>query len=118
MWGSLFSNKVIDTNYHEYPTILFKGEDDGGLPDSMGYFFGCTSYAPPIYAGAGIYSRLVKQKVPSIYYELPGANHPAYDDDFCMQNIACFFKNIINGTPYSSHYYYCKPACPQFEGEF
>jgi len=118
MWGSVFSDKVIDTNYRSYPTILFKGDEDSGLPDSVGYFFGCTNYAPQIYAGAGIYARLLLEKTPSVYYELPGANHPAYDDEFCMQNIACFFKNILQGTPYSGHYQYYTPTCPQFNGEF
>ena len=118
MWGSLFSDKVIDTNYRAYPTILFKGDDDSGLPDSLGYFFGCPQYAPPIYAGAGIYARLQLEKTPSVYYELPGANHPAYDDDFCMENIACFFKNIMKGKPYSGRYTYYTPSCPQFDGEF
>jgi len=118
MWGSIFSDKVIDSKYHAYPTILFKGDEDSGLPDSVGYFFGCTNYAPPLYAGVGIYSKLIAEKAPAVYYELPGANHPAYDDEFCMQNIACFFKNIILGTPYSGRYSYYTPTCPQFKGEF
>jgi len=118
MWGSLFSDKVIDKKFRSYPTILFKGDEDSGLPDSVGYFFGCPNYAPPLYAGAGIYAALKKQKTPVVYYELPGANHPAYDDDFCMQNIACFFKNIMSGTPYSGRYTYYTPTCPQFDGEF
>ena len=118
MWGSLFSDKVIDTNYHSYPTILFKGDEDSGLPDSVGYFYGCTNYAPEIYAGVGIYSRLISQKTASVFYELPGANHPAYDDEFCMQNIACFFRNIMLGVPYSGRYTYYTPTCPQFKGEF
>ena len=118
MWGSLFSDKVIDTNYRAYPTILFKGDEDSGLPDSVGYYFGCTNYAPPVFGGGGIYARMLNQKTPCVYYELPGANHPAYDDEFCMQNVACFFKNIISKTPYSGHYSYYRPSCPQFNGEF
>ena len=118
MWGSLFSDQVIDTNYKAYPTILFKGDEDSGLPDSLGYFYGCTNYAPPLFAGGGIYARMVVEKEPCIYYELPGANHPAYDDEFCMENIACFFKNIMQGTPYTGRYSYYTPTCPQFNGEF
>lgn len=118
MWGSIFSDKVIDKDYRSYPTILFKGDEDSGLPDSMGYFFGCKNYAPPIFAGVGIYARLLTQKTPAVFYELPGANHPAYDDEFCMENIACFFNNIMKGTPYSGRYEYYTPTCPQFKGEF
>jgi len=118
MWGALFSDKVIDTNFRSYPTIIFKGDEDAGLPDSVGYFYGCTNYAPPIYAGKGIYARMLLEKTPSVYYELPGANHPAYDDEFCMANIACFFRNVINKTPYSGKYNYYTPSCPQFTGEY
>jgi hypothetical protein len=118
MWGSLFSDQVIDTAYRAYPTILFKGDEDSGLPDSVGYFYGCTNYAPPLFAGGGIYARMLAVNRPCLYYELPGANHPAYDDEFCMSNMACFFRNIIQGTPYSGRYSYYTPSCPQFNGEF
>jgi hypothetical protein len=69
---SLFSDKVIDKKVSGLPYHLFKGDEDSGLPDSVGYFFGCPNYAPPLYAGAGIYAALVKQKAPVVYYELPG----------------------------------------------
>lgn len=118
LWGSLFSDKVIDTKYRAYPTILFKGNEDSGLPDSVGYYFSCTSYAPAVYAGAGIYARMVTVGKPCVYYELPGANHPAYDDEFCISNIACFFKNIISNTTYSGRYSYYTQTCPQFDGEY
>jgi len=118
MWGSIFLDKIIDTNYRAYPTIMFKGDEDSGLPDSVGYFYGCTNYAPPLFAGAGIYARMVLQKTPCVYYELPGANHPAYDDEFCMANLACFFNNIMKGKPYTGRYTYYTPSCPQFKGEF
>jgi acetyl esterase/lipase len=118
LWGSLFSDQVIDTNYRAYPTILFKGDEDSGLPDSVGYFYNCTNYAPALFAGAGIYARMVLQKTPCVYYELPGANHPAYDDEFCMENVACFFRNIMQGTPYTGRFSYYTPTCPQFNGEF
>lgn len=118
MWGSLFSDQVINPSYRAYPTILFKGDEDSGLPDSVGYFYGCTNYAPPLFAGGGIYARMLAVNCPSVYYELPGANHPAYDDEFCMSNLACFFRNIMQGTPYSGRYSYYTPSCPQFNGEF
>jgi len=118
MWGSLFSDRVIDTNFRAYPTVLFKGDEDSGLPDSVGYYFNCPNYAPAVYAGAGIYARTIQQKRPCLYYELPGANHPAYDDEFCIANISCFFKNIISKTPYSGRYSYYVQSCPQFDGEF
>lgn len=118
MWGSLYSDKAIDTNYRVYPTILFKGDEDSGLPDSVGYFYGCTNYKPALFAGLGIYARMVTVKRPCIYYELPGANHPAYDDEFCAANISCFFKNIMSNTPYSGRYSYYIQSCPQFGGEF
>ncbi len=118
MWGSLFSDQVINPSYRAYPTILFKGDEDSGLPDSVGYFYGCTNYAPPLFAGGGIYARMLAVNCPSVYYELPGANHPAYDDEFCMSNIACFFRNIMQGTPYSGRFTYYTPSCPQFNGEF
>ncbi len=118
MWGSIFSDKVIDTNYRAYPTMLFKGDEDSGLPDSVGYYYGCTNYAPPVYAGTGIWARMILEKRPCVYYELPGANHPAYDDEFCMSNLSCFFKNIMSNTPYSGRYSYYVPSCPQFAGEY
>jgi acetyl esterase/lipase len=118
MWGSLISDKVIDTNYRAYPTLLYKGDNDEGLPDSVGYLYGCPNYAPAVYAGVGIYARLVLERTPAVFYELPGGNHSAYDEDFCMQNAACFFRNIMQGTPYAGRYYYYTPSCPQFKGEF
>lgn len=118
MWGSLFSDQVIDTNFRAYPTILFKGDEDSGLPDSVGYFYGCTNYRPQVFAGLGIYARMVAVKRPCLYYELPGANHPAYDDEFCMANVACFFKNIMSNTPYTGRYSYYMQSCPQFNGEY
>ena len=67
MWGSLCSDKVIDTNYKAFPTLLFKGDEDSGLPDSVGYFYGCTNYQPAVFAGAGIYARMLLQKTPCVF---------------------------------------------------
>jgi hypothetical protein len=118
MWGSIVSDQMIDANYRAYPTMLFKGDEDEGLPDSVGYLFGCAKYAPKVFAGVGIYARMVAENTPSVFYSLPGASHPAYDDEFCMSNIACFFNNILNNTPYSGSYQYFIPSCPQFAGEY
>lgn len=94
MWGSVVSNQLINTNYRAYPTIIFKGEEDGGTPDSAGHMFECSNY-PVVYAGIAIYDRLQQQNVSSIFHFLQNANHPAYDEQFCAQESACFLNAII-----------------------
>ena len=116
MWGSIFSDKMMDTNYRCYPTIFFKGDDDVAVPDSAGLIFRCPG-SRIIFSGIAIYDRLMIEKTPAVYYRLPQAGHGAYDDDFCMENIACFFKNIMHNKYYSGIYFYYTPSCPQYDGD-
>jgi dienelactone hydrolase len=110
MWGALWSDKMIDTNYRAYPTIIFKGDDDAGLPDSMGHFEGCQNY-PVVFAGIGVYARLRVENTPAVFHLLPQANHPAYDDQFCVQQSACYLRAIMQGRAYSGTYSGFAPSC-------
>lgn len=103
MWGAMYNDKWIDTNYRSYPTIIFKGTDDDGLPDSMGYFHSCPNYEI-LFAGVGIYARLRNQNTPSVFYLLSNAPHPAYDDKFCVQQSACFLRAVMAKRAYSGSY--------------
>jgi acetyl esterase/lipase len=110
MWGSIFSLNVIDTKYRSYPTIIFKGSEDGGIPDSAGYFQDCTNY-PYVYAGPAIYDKLQNEKTAAVYHYLPEATHPAYDDQFCVQQAACFLNAVMAKKPYSGKFSYYAPSC-------
>ncbi|CAN5738144.1 hypothetical protein BH10BAC2_BH10BAC2_35100 [soil metagenome] len=111
MWGALsYANTLIDTNYRTYPTILFKGEEDGGIPDSVGSYKGCVNL-PILYAGVALYTKLLSQNTPVVFHQLPLGNHPAYDDVFCVQNSVCFLKALMEGRPYSGSYNFFEPSC-------
>ncbi|HRH51033.1 MAG TPA: alpha/beta hydrolase [Panacibacter sp.] len=103
MWGAIKNDKWIDTSYRAIPTIIFKGALDDGLPDSMGHFKGCVNYEI-LYAGVGIYARMLNQRVPSVYYLLSLAPHPAYDDKFCVEQSSCFLRACMEGRGYSGRY--------------
>ena len=116
MWGTIFSDKMMNKNYRSYPTIFFKGDDDVAVPDSAGLLFNCPK-SRIVFSGIAIYDRLLTQKTPAVYYVLPKAGHGAYDEEFCMENIACFFRNLFLKNPYSGMYFNYTPSCPQFNGE-
>lgn len=112
MWGALLADdKIINTSYKAYPTIIFKGEEDGGLPDSMGHFDNCPTY-PVLFAGIAIYNRLRLLNVPAVFHYLPMGNHSAYDDQFCVKNAGCFLRSVLNGTAYSGYYTGYDVSCP------
>jgi predicted esterase len=110
MWGAMMTdpNQVINNDL--YPTIMFKGDEDGGIPDSVGHFSDCPNY-PLMYAGVSIYNRLVEVKDPAVFYVLPQGNHPAYDNQFCAQQSACFLRAIMKGKPYGGRYSGYEPSC-------
>ncbi len=116
MWGFLFSDKMINKHYRSYPTILFKGADDVAVPDSAGFLFDCPG-SRIVYSGIAMHDRLLSQNTPSTYYILSQAGHGAYDEEFCMENIACFFKSIILKKAYTGIFYNYTPSCPQYNGD-
>ncbi len=58
MWGLIFSDKMMDTNYRCYPTIFFKGDQDVTIPDSSGFLFDCPN-SRVVFSGIAIYDRLL-----------------------------------------------------------
>ena len=102
--------ELINANYRAFPTILYKGGEDFGLADGYGHFAGCDNY-PRNISGTGIYDRLRALNVPSVYHFAPHMGHSAYDDVFCINQATCFFKALINKTPYSGYYTYYNPSC-------
>lgn len=112
MWGALgHAPQIIDTNYRAIPTILFKGEEDGGIPDSAGNYDDCVNM-PYVYAGIAIYDQLRAQNRPSVFHYLPLAGHPAFDNGFCVQNASCFFHGIMDKKTYSGQFSNFNISCP------
>lgn len=109
MWGGM-PNLGLITPQSAIPAILFKGGLDTGLPDGEGYYQGCEDY-PSYLAGVGIYNATVAAGKSCVYHYNPLGPHAAYDDIFCMENSACFFNDLINGTATSAHLYYYVPYC-------
>jgi len=110
MWGGLPDFGLI-TRKTAKPTILFKGGMDRNLPNGSGHFEGCDNY--PLYlAGIGIYNATVAAGAPCVYHFNPMGVHAAYDDLFTSENIACFFKALMVGHPYTKYLTYYKPSCP------
>ena len=103
-WDSLINSKSA------IPTILYKGGNDSNLPNGIGYYQRCTLNSL-VRAGAGIYDVMTALKVPCVYHLQPNAGHTAYDDAFCIDNASCFFKALMNKTPYSGFYHYYDPSC-------
>lgn len=56
MWGALFNDQIISPDYKAIPTILFKGEEDPCIPDSVGHYCTCPTL-PVIAGGYAVYSR-------------------------------------------------------------
>lgn len=112
MWGAMaHADALIDSNYRAIPSIIFKGQEDGGFPDSAGHFGHCKNM-PYVYAGIAVYDMLQKQNAPSVFHFLPLADHPAYDNGFCVQQASCFFHSLIQGSPYSGKYLRYNSSCP------
>lgn len=113
MWGTLgHANQLIDTTYRAIPSILFKGEEDGGNPDSAGHFGYCKNM-PYVYAGVALYNFAQLQNTPAVFHYLPKARHPAYDKIFCVQNASCFFRMLMEGEAYSGKYENFTMSCPK-----
>ena len=114
MWGAMpampSGKELISASYRAYPTILFKGGRDLGLPDGYGNFSGCPNY-PRTISGTGIYNRLLALGVPSVYHFAPVAGHTAYDDVFCVNQAICFFNSLMNRKPYFGYYTYYNSSC-------
>jgi len=110
MWGGLPDYGLI-TSATVKPTILFKGGMDLNLPDGSGHYQGCENY--PLYlAGIGVYDATVAAGAPCVYHFNPLGVHAAYDDWFTSENVACFFKALMDGQPYTKYLTYYKPSCP------
>ncbi|HRI20058.1 MAG TPA: alpha/beta hydrolase [Panacibacter sp.] len=110
LWGALRDDKLIDTNYRAYPSIICYGSNDDSMPDSMGHLDNCPNY-DILYARTGIYARMQNQRRACVYYELANGNHSAYDDEFCVEQASCFFKAIMEGRTYSGIYTNYNPSC-------
>jgi hypothetical protein len=110
MWGAMLTDPTQLIDSSAYPTIMFKGDEDGGIPDSAGHFDDCPNY-PMMWAGPAIYDRLVAVNDKVVYHFLPQANHPAYDNQFCVEQASCFLKAIMQGRPYSGQFIGYQPSC-------
>ena len=110
MWGGLPTWPGLISAKSAIPSILFKGAHDTNLPNGSGYYMGCT-YGPYVVAGQGIYDQLTALQAPCVFHLQPNGVHAAYDNLFCTKNTACFFKAIINKTPYSGSYQYYNSSC-------
>jgi hypothetical protein len=111
MWGALaYADVLIDKDYTAVPTILFKGTEEGGIPDSIGPYKGCVTM-PIVFSAPAIYAKLISENTPAVYHALPLANHPAYDIEFCVEQSTCFLRAIMEGRPYSGIYEYFDPSC-------
>ena len=94
MWGALgHAPEIIDTGYKAIPTIIFKGEEDGGIPDSAGNYDDCLNM-PYVYAGIAIYDQLRAQTAPSVFHYLPLAGHPAFDNGFAYKTLPASFIHL------------------------
>lgn len=113
MWGAMaHADVLIDSGYRAVPSIIFKGQEDGGFPDSAGNFGHCKNM-PYVYAGVAVYDMLRRQNAPSVFYFLPEADHSAYDNGFCVQQSSCFFHSIMQRRPYSGIYLRYNSSCPK-----
>lgn len=110
LWGALKDDDMIDTNYRAYPTILFRGDEDEGIPDSFGHYATCVNY-PTVFGATGIYTRLRALNVPAVYHLLSLGNHSAYDDQFCVKESVCFLRAIMQGRAYSGQFVSYDESC-------
>ncbi len=110
MWGGMPYWDSLINSRSAIPSILFKGGRDKNLPNGVGYYLGCK-YSIVVRAGTGIYDVMTALNVPCVFHYQPNAGHAAYDNPFCAKNAACFFKAIINKTPYSGTYQFYDYSC-------
>ena len=110
MWGGMPYWDSLINQKSAIPTILFKGGKDINVPNGVGYYLFCP-YASVVRAGSGIYSVMTPLNVPCVFHYQPNAGHAAYDNLFCTQMTACFFKSLINHTPYTGYYQLYDSSC-------
>lgn len=111
MWGALmYADQWINKEYTKVPVILFKGDEEQAMPDSIGSYAGCTNLGT-LYTAPAVYTILRNQGIPSVFHFLPLGNHPAFDIDFVTEQSNCFFQAILSKKPYSGRYEYFDPSC-------
>lgn len=110
MWGAAPAWDSLINKKSAISTILFKGGKDTNVPDSVGYYLNCP-YNTKVRSGSGIYNVMRALGKPCVYHYQTYAGHSAYDNDFCVKNIACFFNALISGAAYSGYYELYKSSC-------
>jgi hypothetical protein len=110
MWGALPYWDSLINSKSAIPSILFKGGKDNNIPNGVGYYVNCP-YNCLVRAGAGIYDVMTALHVPSVYHFQPYAGHAAYDNDFSLENTACFFNALMNNASYSGYYQIYDTSC-------
>ena len=74
------------------PSIIFKGRKM--VASRQRRPFRALQNMPYVYAGIAVYDMLQnKMRLRSFHY-LPMADHPAYDNGFCVQQASCFFIRL------------------------
>lgn len=112
MWGVMPYWDGLINSHSAIPTILFKGGKDVNIPNGIGYYLKCSSNSM-VRAGSGVYDVMVALRVPAVFHFQPNTGHAAYDNDFCVDQIACFFDGLIKKQPYSGYFQVFDSSCPQ-----
>ena len=103
MWGGLEYSLDIITKDNATPAIFFHGLLDDTVPWNIGNLYNCDSF-PKEYGSKPLYKKLVSYGVPSVIHIDSTGGHGIYDEQFNMENIACFFKSIISKQPQTGYY--------------
>ena len=112
MWGAMaHADALIDSNYRAIPSIIFKGAGRWWLPRQRRPFRALQNM-PYVYAGIAVYDMLQKQNAASVFHYLPMADHPAYDNGFCVQQASCFFHSLYAGSASSGKFLRYNSSCP------
>lgn len=102
MWGGLYSDDLI-TPSNAVPAIFFHGANDIVVPLVEGYAYGCNNLTY-LYGSKSLYNKLSTIGVPAVIHIDPQGGHGVYTDVFRIDNIACFFNDVIAGTAKKEYY--------------
>lgn len=102
LWGGLNTVDIINTS-NATPTIFFHGQEDNVVPCNIGTVYQCPDQLP-VYGSKPIYEKLRSLGVPAVAHIDPTGGHGVYDDNFISDNMACFFNNLMAGTPISGYF--------------
>lgn len=109
MWGDLHNTDQIDRS-DAVPVIFYHGSRDKVAPMNKGRVYSCPNFME-VYGTKALYEHLQNLGTSSVAQIDPNGGHGVFSDDFRINTVNCFFKNVMQGKKMSGYYVGGKELC-------